>query len=199
MKKTILQIVLLAIIIFLVYKIYESIMQPVRFNRDRNERTEQVIQSLKDIRSAQVAYRSIHGTFTNSFDTLMQFISTGEIPVVRMIPDPTDTTFTRSIRDTIGYIRVQDSLFSNRQNFDVTSFPLIPFSSGDTFALDAGQIERSKIMIDVFEASALNSQFLKELDQQLVSNYSDMLESTERYPGLKVGSMSEATLDGNWE
>lgn len=199
MKKTILQVVLLAIIIFLVYKIYESIMQPVRFNKDRNERTVQVIQSLKDIRSAQVAYRSIHGAYTSSFDTLLEFIRTGEIPVVRMIPDPMDTTFTRSIRDTIGYIRVQDSLFAGRQNFDVRSFPLIPFSNGDTFTLDAGQIERSKIMIDVFEASALNTKFLKGLDQQLVNNYNDMLESTERYPGLKVGSMNEATLDGNWE
>ncbi|MBP6978073.1 MAG: hypothetical protein PHD61_10845 [Bacteroidales bacterium] len=199
MKKTILQIVLLAIAVFLAYMIYESIMRPVRFNKERDLRTTEVIQNLKDIRGAQIAYRSIYQKYTKSFDTLIHFINTGKIPVVKMVPDPTDTTFTRSIRDTIGYILVKDSLFAKRQGFDVNNLRYIPYSNRETFTMDAGQIERSKIMVNVFEAYAMNSQFLKGLDNQLVSNYNDLLESTQRFPGLKVGSMEEATIDGNWE
>ncbi len=199
MKKTILQIVLLAIALFLVYLIYESIMQPVRFNKERDLRTEAVIQNLKDIRAAQIAFRSIHQRYTKSFDTLINFIKAGEIPVVKVVPDPTDTTFTRSIRDTIGYILVKDSLFAKRGPFDVNNLRYIPYSDGEPFTMDAGQLERSNIMVNVFVASALNTQFMKGLDKQLVSNFNDLLESTHRFAGIKVGSMEEATIDGNWE
>jgi len=199
MKKIIIQVVLLAIIIFLVYKIYESIMEPVRFNKEKDHRMEQVVQNLKDIRAAQMAFKSIHGEYAPNFDTLLSFVEIEEIPVVKMIPDPTDTTFTRSIMDTLGYISVLDSLYNNRPNFKLASLPIIPFSEGDTFKMDAGEIERSKVMIRVFEASSLNLQFLKGLDLQLINNFNDKLESTDRFPGLKVGSMSEATTDGNWE
>ena len=65
--------------------------------------------------------------------------------------------------------------------------------------IDAGDIERSKVIIQVFEASALNTQILKGLDSQLINNFDDLLESTDRFPGLKVGSMTEASTDGNWE
>jgi hypothetical protein len=199
MKKTILQIALLVIAVFLAYMIYESVMRPVRFNKERNLRTEEVIQSLKDIRGAQIAYRSIYQRYTKSFDTLVNFIKTGEIPVVKVVPDPTDTTFSRSIRDTIGYILVKDSLFASRPGFNVDNLRYIPHSGNEQFKMDAGMIERSKIMVNVFEAYALNKQFLKGLDPQLVNNFDDLLESTQRFPGIRVGSMEEATLDGNWE
>jgi hypothetical protein len=199
MKKTILQILLLVVVLILVYLIYQSVMRPVRFNKERDARMEEVVQNLKDIRAAQVAYKSIHGKYTGSFDTLLTFIRSGEIPVVKMVPDPTDTTFSRSIRDTIGYTVVQDSLFGNRPEFNLNDLQYIPHSQNEKFQLSAGEIERSKVKVQVFEAIALNTQFLKGLDTQLVNNYSDMLETTNRFPGLKVGSMLEATLDGNWE
>ena len=199
MKKIIIQIVLLVVIVFLVYKIYESIMEPMRFNKERDLRMTEVVQNLKDIRAAQWAYKSIYAKYAPTFDTLLDFVSNEEIPMVKMIPDPEDTTFSMSIMDTIGFISVRDSLFSNRPHFQISNLPLIPFTDGDTFLLYAGVIERSNVMVQVFEASALNSQFLNGLEEQLVNNYTDKLESTERFPGLKVGSMTEASTDGNWE
>lgn len=199
MKKIIIQIVLLVIIVFLVYKIYESIMEPMRFNKERDLRMTEVVQNLKDIRVAQLAYKSIYAKYSPSFDTLLDFVSNEEIPMVKMIPDPEDTTFSRSIMDTIGFVSVRDSLFGRRTNFIISNLPLVPFTEGDTFLLYAGKIERSNVMVHVFEVSALNSQFLKGLEEQLVNNYTDKLESTERFPGLKVGSMTEASTDGNWE
>lgn len=199
MKKILIQVFLLAVIIVLVYLIYESIMEPLRFNKERDTRMEMVVQNLKDIRSAQMAYKSIHGKYASTFDTLLDFIKNGEIPVVKMIPDPEDTTFTRTIRDTIAYINVYDSLFGRSLDYDLNKLPIIPFSGGDTFEMTAGEIERSKVKIQVFEASSRNTQFLKGLDEQLINNYNDMLESTDRFPGLKVGSVTEATTDGNWE
>jgi hypothetical protein len=40
---------------------------------------------------------------------------------------------------------------------------------------------------------------MKGLDKQLVLNLTKSKEDLDRYPGLKVGSMSEPSTDGNWE
>ena len=199
MKNLIIKVLLTIVIIGLAYLVYESVMEPVRFNKERDIRKSLVVQNLKDIRNAQMAYKSIYNKYTQSFDTLLEFINNGEIPVVKMIPDPNDTTFTKSIKDTIAYINVKDSLFSSRNDFKVNKLAIIPFSEGDTFKLEAGEIDKGNIMIQVFEASALNLQFLKGLNEQLILNYNDLLESSEQFPGLKVGSMVEASTDGNWE
>ncbi len=199
MKKGIISVVLLAVIIVLAYFVVESIMEPVRFNKERDKRMKEVVQNLKDIRASQMAFKSIHLIYAPTFDTLLDFVQNGEIPIIKMVPDPEDTTNTRTIMDTIAYINVHDSLFARRTDFNIENLAIIPFAEGDSFLIDAGEIERSKVLIQVFEVSALNTQILKGLDSQMINNYDDLLESTDRFPGLKVGSMTEATTDGNWE
>ena len=116
-----------------------------------------------------------------------------------MVPEPEDTTNTRTIMDTIAYVNFHDSLVASRTDFNIETLAIIPFAEGDSFLIDAGEIERSKVLIQVFEVSALNTQILKGLDSQMINNYDDLLESTDRFPGVKVGSMTEASTDGNWE
>jgi hypothetical protein len=40
---------------------------------------------------------------------------------------------------------------------------------------------------------------LEGLDEQSVTNLIAAREQLERFPGIKVGSMTEASTDGNWE
>ncbi len=199
MVNNIIKIVLLVIIIVLGYLVYESVMGPVRFNKNVNRRSKAVIQNLVDIRTAQMTYKNIYGKYTSSFDTLVDFLVTGEIPVVKMIPDPEDTTFSKTIRDTIGYIPVKDSLFGKRANFDVTHIKYIPYSSNELFTMDAGVIEKGGVNVNVFEASSHYLVILNGLDEQMVINLIAAREQIEKYPGIKVGSMTEASTDGNWE
>ncbi len=199
MVKNIVQISLLVVIILLVYFIYESVMKPVRFNKSVDQRSKEVIQNLIDIRTAQLSYKSIHGKYTASFDTLIAFLKTGEIPVVKIIPDPTDTTFTKTIRDTIGYIPVKDSLFRARPGYNLENIKYVPQSDKKKFELNAGVVDKGGVQVNVFEASTLYNNFLIGLDKQLVTNLIASKEQIEKYPGLKVGSMTEASTDGNWE
>jgi hypothetical protein len=199
MVNNIIKVALLVIILVLAYLVYESIMVPVRFDKSVDQRSEAVIQNLVDIRAAEMTYKNIYGKYTSSFDTLIDFLVMGEIPVVKIIPDPKDTTYTRTIRDTIGYIPVKDSLFGNRLNFDVLNLKHIPFTENDTFKLDAGIVEKGGVDVNVFEASAHYNLILNGLDEQMVINLIASKEQIERYPGLKVGSMTEASTDGNWE
>jgi hypothetical protein len=199
MVNNIIKILLLVVIVVLVYFVVESVMGPVRFNKAVEKRSNAVVQNLIDIRSSQIIYKTIHDNYASDFDTLIDFLKNGEIPVVKMIPDPTDTTFTRTIRDTIGYIPVIDSLFHDRANFKAGNLKYIPFTDKVPFDMNAGIIEKGGVEVNVFEASAHYNEFLKGLDEQMVINLIASREQIDRFPGLKVGSMVEATTDGNWE
>jgi len=199
MKRTIIQVILIAIAVVLGYLTYQSIMEPVRFNKEKRAREAVVIQYLKDIRSAEFIYKQLHNRYTGSFDTLIHFMDSAEIPVVRMIPDPNDTTYTLTINDTIGYVKVADSLFKGQPNVDYRHIDIIPFSGGQKFQLKAGVIKKGGIKVNVFEAKAPYTTFLKGMNKQLIINLEASRKELKKYPGLKVGSMTEPTTDGNWE
>ena len=174
-------------------------MEPVRFNKEKKFREKLVIQYLKDIRSAQFIYKQLNNKYTGSFDTLIHFMDSAEIPVVKMIPDPHDTTFTLTINDTVGYVKVADSLFHNQPRVDYHHINLIPFSNGKSFSLKAGVIKKGGVSVNVFEAKAPFTTYLYGMDQQSIINLIASKKEIKKYPGLKVGSMEDASTDGNWE
>jgi hypothetical protein len=199
LKYTIIKVVLSIIIVVLAYLIYESIMRPVRFNKATSIREAKVIAQLIDLRTSQQFYKKAHNKYTSSFDELIKYLKTGEIPVIKMVPDPNDTTFTKTIYDTLGYVKVADSLFHKRPNFNLDSLRYIPYSNGMVFEMAAGEIDRGGIKVGVYEIKAPYTTYMKGLDRQLVINLTKSKEDINRYPGLKLGSMEEPSTDGNWE
>ena len=196
----VINIILFAIIVFMAWLVVKSIQAPIKFNNEQKARETKVVEHLIDIRNAEVHYKNINGKYTASFDTLIDFCKTAEIPIVNMIPDPTDTTFTRTINDTIGFVKVMDSLAGKRTNFNMNDICYVPFSDPQQkFELEAGFIKRNGIDIPVFEARTPYEVYLIGLDQQRILNAKAEKESINRYAGLKVGSMEEASTDGNWE
>ena len=196
---TIINIALALVAIVLVYLVYRSISEPVVFENTRKEREIQVVQSLKDIRSTQILFKQTYNRYTGSFDSLIEYVKTGELPVVNIVADPNDTTFTKTINDTVGYVKVIDSLFGRRENFDINSLRVVPFSQGEEFELQAGYIKRGGLKVAVFEAKTPYMTYLWDLDHQRVNNLRAEQEDLEKYAGLKVGSMDEASTNGNWE
>ena len=198
-KLTIINIVLVRIAIFLAYKVYDSIRQPVVFENNKSEREAKVVQNLKDIRSSQVLFKQNYNRYTANFDSLIEFIRTGELPIVNIVADPNDTTFTKTINDTVGYVKVADSLFKNRTNFKVENLRYIPYTDKQEFEIKAGYIVRGGMNVPVFEVKAPYKTYLNGLDPQRIRNTAAQQEAINKYAGLKVGSMDEASIDGNWE
>ncbi len=197
--KKIVQVILAIVIIGLGYLVFESVMEPVRFNKEKANREKIVIQKLKDIRNSQLIYKQLTGSYADGFDTLITFLKVAEIPVVKIIADPTDTTFTRTINDTVGYINVADSLFGKIKGFSFNSFKTIPFSGGMLFEMQADTVQRGGVEVHVFEAKAPYTAFLKGMDEQTIYNLISKYKDINKYPGLKVGSLTEPSTDGNWE
>lgn len=185
--------------ILLAYLVFDSIRQPVVFENVRKEREVQVVQSLKDIRSTQTLFKQTYNRFTGDFDSLAEYIKNGQLPVVHIVADPNDTTFTKTINDTVGFISVYDSLFAKRENFDINSLHVVPFSQGEVFEMQAGYIMRGGLKVAVFEAKTPFKVYLWDLDPQRVNNLRAEMEDLSKYAGLKVGSMDEPSLNGNWE
>lgn len=193
-------IVLFAVVVFLAIMVVKSIQAPIKFNNAQHAREVQVVQNLKDIRDAEIQYKQANNCYTASFDTLIQFCLNAEIPIVNIIPDPTDTTFTKTINDTLGYVKVFDSLYGKRENFDIQNMRYVPFSEPrQEFELEAGTIKRSGITVPVFQAQTPYEVYLNGLDDQRVRNAKAEKEAINRYAGLKVGSMEEASTEGNWD
>ncbi len=204
MKKVI-EFVLFIAIILMGYFLYESIQKSIRFNREKDKRYQATIQRLKDIRKAQVAYKSRYEKYTGSFDTLITFLKNDSFAVVKAIGEVPDTLTEKEAlekgmitRDTT-FVSVKDSLF--KKGYFIDSLQYIPYADNKKFSLGAGEIETgSKVKVKVFEASVKNKVLLHGLDEQLIINLNDRQMKITGFPGLKVGSLEEATNNaGNWE
>jgi hypothetical protein len=209
--KTAFQILLTIAIIVLAYFLVDSINKPVEFKKDYEKRRDKVIERLKDIRSAQVAYKSVNGVYTANFDTLSAFVANDSLPMVRMEGALTDSMLEAGmteatalkmgiiLRDT-SRISVKDSLFS-RKPWITDSLRYVPFTDQKEFEMGIGIIKTaSEVEVPVFEAKVHNNIYLNGLDEQEVININDRQRQLEKYPGLKVGSLTEANNNaGNWE
>lgn len=213
MKKLIVCLLFLAAV-GVAYLIWDTIKTPLDFEKERKVRYDETVVRLKDIRKAEVAYKDAKGVFSGSWDTLIAFVKNDSLPHVRRIGMLTDSMIEAGlnekmalkkgliIRDTV-YSKVMDEIFDSI-GYSIDELRYIPNSGGQEFWLKQTIIVTgSGIKVPVFEARAHNNQFLSELEadfkQELV-NLNEQQRANDRYPGLKVGSVTETNNNaGNWE
>lgn len=207
--KTVLQIILALVIIGLGYGLYKSIEVPIEFRRVKQQRYDATIEKLKQIRTAQLAYKDENGAFTGSFDTLINFVKYDSLRVVKAIGRIPDEMLEQGMteqealrrgiieRDTIR-VAVQDSLFGPTFNADLLW--KIPYTN-DSFQLGAKTVESGNVDVEVFEAKVHNDVLLHDQNEQLVINLNErMSKKQNKFPGVKVGDLEEPNNNaGNWE
>ena len=207
--KKIIQIVLAILIVVLAFLIWESIQTPIRFNKEKDKRYTATIQRLKDIRTAQLAYKAEYGKFTADFDTLINFIKYDSMKLVRAEGSVSDELLAQGwteeiaaqegliTRDTIKFA-IKDTLFPD--NFIADDLIKVPFTETDLFEMATAILTVSKLNVNVFEAKVHNNILLHGMDRQLVINLSDRMKNQNNFPGVKVGDVVEPNNNaGNWE
>ena len=218
----VINLVLFAVIVFLAWQVVKSIQAPIKFNTEKDIREAQIVERLKDIRSAEVLYKQVHSKYTASFDSLINFCQTDSLPVIKMtsVYNPADSTYS-TITDTIAFLSIMDSIRKGQaeriNEFDIHKIKYVPFGGqNQTFELEAGSINRNGVDIPVFEArtpfevylATPGRSFTQDKWDERVRNLKEEIatinrarESNEnkKYAGLKVGSMDDAVTDGNWE
>ncbi len=207
--KIIIQIVLWAIIIFLGYKLYDSILGPVQFNKTKVERYEKVIAKLKDIKEAQLAHQEITGNYAGNWDSLVRFIDTAQYAITeRRDSSYADVEKNRAygiesgyfidiiVVDTIGFRAVKDSLFQGGDRYK--TMMNVPGTDAQ-FELQAGKLEKNGVEYSVFESKVDKRVVLEGMNedllvQELTVNSVDGVNG----PAIKIGSMNEINTSGNW-
>ena len=189
------------LIILLVYLVYDSVMQPVRFQKEVDRREAVAIDRLMSIRTLQEAYKEANRRFLSTTDSLIDFYKNGRITIVRQIGSMDDSLAVaegRVSRDSIE-IMVRDTLLKGKGAL-IDSINFIPFSGGKLIHMESVIRKVSGIEIPLFEATMSYDDLLKGLDRQLVVNLKAEKEDMGQYPGLKVGDINNPNNNaGNWE
>lgn len=207
--KLVIQLVLWIVIIFLGYLVFNSIYEPIQFNKVKEARYAKVIENLKDIRRAQMAHRQVTGTFAGEWDNLVSFIDTAQFTLTQR----RDTTYLDEeyretygvdrliddvVIDTLGYASVKDSLFRNSDRY--RTMMNVPIRGVDAqFELDAGTVVKKESRIPVFEAKIAKDVILYDQDPDLVAQEKEVVSvDNVNGPYITVGSMEDVNTSGNW-
>ncbi|HPE82798.1 MAG: hypothetical protein KDC94_09830 [Aequorivita sp.] len=209
--KLVIQIVLWIVIIFLGWKLWNSVMGPVEFNKIKEARYVKVIENLKDIQAAELAHKEITGSFTGDWDSLVSFIDTAKFAITQR----RDTSYAdvaknkafgisegyfieESLIDTLGFTPVKDSLYGTTGRYKtMMNIPVEGINA--KFDLKAGKIVKNDASYSVFEAKVSKKTILSDLDKDLIIQEMQV-QSVDGVngPDIKVGSLEEVNTSGNW-
>lgn len=210
--KKLFQIILAVAIVGLVYVIYVQISTPIRFDKETKAKKAQVIDRIKDIRTAQRAFKSKYQHFTASCDSLSAFVLTDTLELERKIVDEDDSAamamLKKSGKKNIEKFKIAviDTIFAPKKvtRQDVENFRFIPGTGNKAqFIMEAGIITtESKVVIPVVECRAPYKAFLDTVAyrQEVINLIDEEQNNFNRYPGVKFGSMDSGNNEaGNWE
>ena len=187
-------------------------MGPIDFNKVRDQRYAKVINRLKEIRKAQIAYKDVNGKYSKSFDTLIKFIDEGFFTLIEK-RDSSYLEYDRTYRidmlkeivviDTLGTINVKDSLFYKNNNY--VDMAIIPIDGIDAlFSIDADKIEKNSggsisYYVDVFEVKVSKNIILYDQNKDLLKQENETISvDGVNGPNIILGSMTNVSINGNW-
>ncbi|MBN1462634.1 MAG: hypothetical protein JXQ69_07325 [Paludibacteraceae bacterium] len=223
--KLVIKILLGISIALLGYFSVMSIVTPIKFEETRTEREKAVIASLINLRKAELEFKNQYGRYTASMDTLLLFLKNGKMKTVKKVGTLTDEQLEKGLteakalaivkkgnakeiaenglqgfsRDT-AYSSIIETLFKGEYDENtIDNIGNIPFSNGKKFEMEVGTQVKNAVTIPLFEIRAHYDTFLEDLNKQERINLIDLQEKLDKYPGLKVGSVSEPSTTGNWE
>ena len=190
--KRIIESFLWVLILVFAYLVYDSINAPIKFNEVKNERFLKVIDKLKDIRNAQIAYKSVNGVYADNFDGLIKFIDTAQYTLIQK-RDSSYMKYNRVYRidmleeivviDTLGFASVKDSLFGNSDRYKTMA--QVPIDGIDkTFSIKADVINKNGYNVPVFEVKISKDDILciknaGAYGYTMSSNYNSRLKPAE--------------------
>jgi len=199
--------VLWLLIIIFAYKVYGSINGPIEFNKVKNERYLKVIDRLKDIRNAQIAYKSVNGIYCDNFDSLINFVDTAQYTLIQK-RDSSFLEYNRTFRidmlkeviviDTLGFASVKDSLFGNSNRYK--NMAQVPIKGrNENFKIKADIIDKNGYNVPVFEVRVSKDIVLFDQNKDLLKQEKGLMSvDGVNGPDIVLGSLTEVSSNGNW-
>ena len=212
MKKVILVLVALAVVA-LAYITIQSVLAPVTFDKKQKKIEVELQKQLKKIASLEEAYKSVYDKYANK-EELIDFVQNGRVFYIRAEGDYTSAMRDQGLteedaarrglirRDTV-WVAAKDTLLND--GTDLAKLFTIPNNPDSSIQVVASSIEQEvgelKIQMPVFQASASYESYLNPLknERRVREKVEAAKAKTNAFPGLRVGSLTEAKTNGNWE
>ncbi len=193
--KYVINVLLFAIIFFLIYMLVNSIKEPIAFREEKVRRENAVVEKLKEIRKAQEIYRDVTGEFAPNWDTLIYVLKNDSIPFENIMGDPDDPENMDKVIRTITYSSAHDSIKALGINLD--NLMKIPFApEGVVFDIMADTLTYQQSKVFVVEVGTRYSEFMGDYADAKFSKYDSRYSPNNR---LKFGDLTKPNLTGNWE
>jgi len=197
-------VLLLALTVFLILKIYDGIMEPINFNKQKVQKYAKVVENLKTIRDAQVKHFEVTGRYTRNKEALIKFIDTAKLALTETRTEVfkenkgggivVDTE--RRVTDTIGYEPVV-KYFEGKNYQEMFKVPGVP---GKEFEIEIGELEKVQgLIVPTFLVKTEKKDILKGMNESLVKQELEAV-ATDEIKGeyVSVGSLEEVSTGGNW-
>lgn len=199
MLLNVIKLVFVALIAVAAYMNYDSIQSKIELEKEIKKRNKVVQTKLEKIRDAQIEYKKLKGEYAGSFNQLLDFLNNDSLIIVYSEGEVHDSLLGQEaralelgiiVRDTTK-VPVRQELF--KEDFDkiVKDMNIVPYSDGVEFEIAAGEIEKGKVMVKVFEVKTQYKNVYNGLD---LKN-----EGVDLDAYIAVGSMEEPTTNGNWK
>lgn len=121
----ILSIVLFVVSIGLAYYLYESIHSTIEFRESIANTEKQITDKLAVIREAEKAFLEQHGHYTANWDSLINFIESGRVPITNRTEKITALSYGEEkvevIIDTLGFMPAKDRIFKKNYNVNAAA------------------------------------------------------------------------------
>lgn len=202
-------ILLLALTLFLTWKIYDGVMKPINFHKNKKVIYAEVIDQLKMIRDGQIAHKEVTGKYSNNINSLVQFIDTAKLAITNTTTvvekvnkgtrwQPIMVDVEKRVTDTVGYEPVLNR-FTGRDYKNMAKVP----RTDKEFTIELGTVEKvAGLQVEVFLAKVAKIEVLRGMEgaddslikQELEANTTDEIKGGY----VSVGSLNEVTTGGNW-
>ncbi len=166
---------LLLLSVFLAYKIYKGVMEPINFDKEKVVKYARVIKNLKIIRDAEIAYKEVNGNYTDDRALLIRFIDTAQFAITETRDtiikvnegtrwQPLWVDKEKRIIDTTGY----EPVLKNFEGKDYKNMFKVSGLEDREFELQVGMVEKVQgLKVPVFEARIDKASILKGMDSPL--------------------------------
>lgn len=198
--KILINVLILAGILGVGYLLVNSIKEPIEFQAEKDKRVEVVVNKLKEIRTAQLAFRGIVGKFAHDFDTLTEVLKNDTFKIIRVFGNPDDEEKKEEVVFETVYVPAIDSV--NKLGLNLDSLSFVPYGGGEKFEIKAEVNEFQSTSVPMVLVRTPYKTFMGKFAAPRYKRFDNSYnpdDITEKNYFLQFGSLNKPTTAGSWD
>jgi len=222
--KTLFQIFLGIVALFLALLAFRSIMRPEKFKIVYDLRKSEIINRLTTLRAVEAVYKTEFKRYTADIDSLVDFANNGYISIVKNVGEiPEGMTEADALKKGIltkqtFKVPAQGKIMEidpNVQPETFKYFQYIPETNKKKFEIQIGSIKSKTYEIPVYRVEVQLDDILSNMEKSITpqnvnlfrkiwnyliyNNLPNEQEYREQYGIIWMGSLTESNTSGSWE